>query len=233
MFKKYLSGFVEKIEKIESSVAGIRRDLNKFSEHNKNITQQHKEFEKRVRDIENKLTSEKNIAIDPNNIIKEINDRKRRESNVIALGIAESKKTVGNDRLEDDKISLSTALPAELSVKIPNFKIRRLGRPTTDRPRPLLIETRSVVDARDILKLNHREGSTVAFKPDLTPAQQSHLKNLRSQLDTLIKNGDTSKTIKYVQGVPQIVNKNFRPLSERENPQGPASLISKHTRPPN
>lgn len=165
----------------------------------------------------------------PDSIIQELNERKRRESNVIALGLPESNKAAGPDRLEDDKKSLLAVLSVELSAKVPEFKIRRLGQQQSGRTRPMLIETRSAVDAREIFKLNQRNDSTVTFKPDLTPRQQQHLNNLRTELDILIKNGDTGKSIKYIRGIPQIVNKNFRQINKEDKTENSTNLLSKHS----
>ena len=128
-------------------------------------------------------------------VIAEINERKRREANVILLGITESNKATGQERLEDDRAALSTILPPDLSAKIPNYKMRRLGRPNAGRNRPLLIETTSVGEARTILKTKVPDNSRIAFKSYLTPSQLSHLKNLRSKLDSLVEDGTSNKTI--------------------------------------
>nr|XP_036219596.1 uncharacterized protein LOC118681071 [Bactrocera oleae] len=147
----------------------------------------------------------------------ELSERKRRETNVIALNIPESDKAAGKDRLEDDRTKLVTALPPSLKDEATELKLRRLGRPTPVRTRPLHITTRSAADALSIIKYRPTdENSGFIFKTDLTPSQQLHLKNLRQELDSIVKTGDDSNTIKYIHGVPRIVKRNFRPLNEQE-----------------
>lgn len=86
-------------------------------------------------------------------------------------------------------------------------------------PRSLLVKAPPSSVARTIPKFEPPkpvDGSAkVIFKSDLT-AKLTHLKNLCSQLDTLVKNSDTSKTIRYVNGVSKLVGKNFRPLNQKK-----------------
>lgn len=212
IFEKYLSPFKEKIEKIEKNVTGIRADLNKFAEQNKNLTHQQKIFDKRITDIENKLTTINKYPDDPNSVIAEINERKKRESQVIILNIPESKKPVGVDRRQDDIDSVTAIIPEELSDIVPDIKLRRLGKPAQDKTRPVLLYAPTVAAARTILRSRPANNPDIRFKPSLTQAQQLHLRTLRTELDDLTQGGDNKKTIKYVNGVPKIVDKqNFRP----------------------
>lgn len=216
IFKKYLAPFKEKMERIESSVAGIRSDLNKFAEQNKTLAQQHKQLDKRVGDVENKLASLSECSIDSNNIIAEINERKKRETEVIVLNVPESTKPVGDDRRHDDHAKIAAVIPPEFKEIVPSLKLRRLGRPTAGKTRPLLINTSSATDARTLLKIKPISETNISFKPNLTKDQQNHLKTLRTELETLTVNGDNNKTIKYINGIPRIIDKNnFRTPKEK------------------
>nr|XP_036220679.1 uncharacterized protein LOC118681172 isoform X2 [Bactrocera oleae] len=73
----------------------------------------------------------KHIDLMIEDVIAEINERKRREANVILLGITESNKATGQERLEDDRAALSTILPPDLSAKIPNVKTTSVGEART------------------------------------------------------------------------------------------------------
>lgn len=200
------------IEKIEKSVTGIRADPNKYSEQNKCLAQQQKKFDKRIADIDNKVTSFDKLPDDPNSVIFEINEGAKRESQVVILNVRESKKLVGVDRRQDGIDSVAAIIPQELS----NMKLRRLGKPAQGKTRPVLLYAPSVTAARTILKSKRTNNYDIRFKPSLTQAQQLHLSTLRSKLDHLTQNGNNNRTIKYINGVPRIVDKqNFRPARNK------------------
>lgn len=219
---------------IEDNIADLRNDVTKIAKQNTSLTDTCARLNNRLTTVENKLTSYTVNSTSPEEVFAEFNERKRRESNVVVLNVMESKKASGNDRLDEDRTQISAILPPNLSTSIDNLKLRRLGRPIAGRSRPLLIETPSPTIALTILKSKPPttvDGTQIAFKSDLTPAQLLHLKNLRTQLDTLEKNGDTNKTIKYINGTPKIVNKNFRSLSKDRKTLSNKSVVSERQRP--
>lgn len=137
LFKKYLEPFAQRMKFLESSVAAIRSKLNKFADQNKASTRQ---LEKRNSGIENKIRSGIDTLILPDSIISQITERQKNDSKVIVLNIPESKKPTGSDRLQDDRDKLAVLIPQGLSHTLPNIKIRRLGKPTEGKIRPLLLE---------------------------------------------------------------------------------------------
>lgn len=124
-------------------------------------------------------------------------------------------------------------MPPSIASSLSNLKLRRLGRPTAGRNRPLLIETPSPDIALNILKHKPDDAtfeSQILFKSDQTQAQQLHLKNLRVELESITKSGDSTKTIKYINGIPKIVNRNFRSLAERSMSNNAGGNISERER---
>ena len=139
MFRKYLLPFEKEIE---NNFNNLRTDLTRFAEENKALKKIIVQLEERINKIE--LNSKTNAdSSSSNSIIAELNDRKSRESNLIAYDVPESKKHDGPDRLVDDHNLITTM--------------------TTF--------------------LNNVENLT--FKSDLTPAQQNHLRELRSELNIM------------------------------------------------
>ncbi|KAK7864038.1 hypothetical protein R5R35_012211 [Gryllus longicercus] len=187
MFEKYLAPFREKVDKIESNIASIKSELSKNTEQNKINTENYRKLEKRVKIAEEKLSSFHDNSSDPDNTIYEINERKRRETEVIVFNVQESEKSVGTDRRQDDYEKIAVIIPDELSEIVKNFKLRRLGRPATGKTRLLLIKTPSVTEARTLLKIKPTNETNIVFKPNLTQAQLSHLNTLRSELNNLKK----------------------------------------------
>lgn len=236
LFEKKLQSFAESLAdsfaakfdrfktSIEGNVASIRDEVGKIAKQNNTLTDKCTRLNNRIASVEEKLKSHPDLSVSTEDIIAELAERKKRQSNVIAMNVAESIKVDGQDRLEEDRTKVLAALPPSLASNTMNFRIRRLGRPLAGRTRPLLIATPSPDDALTILKWKstaEAEGPQITFKSDLTQAQQQHLKNLRAELDALIKGGDLTKTIKYINGIPKIVTKNFRPLTKK-NPSNSA-----------
>lgn len=222
-FNRFSREFESKFERfknsVENNLSDIRKEVNKISKQNTLLTNKCNLLEDRVTSVEDELKSFTPMATE--DIIAEINERKRREVNVIALNVPESKKADGKERLEEDRAQLATILPPEMVNQTKDIKLRRLGRQSAGRTRPLLIETKSTSDARTIFKYKPDQDTRVVFKPDLTPAQQKHLSSLRTKLETLNVNGKSNKTIKYVNGIPKIVDINFRQVTTTKNKPAP------------
>ncbi|CAG5096684.1 Protein of unknown function [Cotesia congregata] len=204
MFIKYITPFKEKIDKLEDSVIGLHADLKKFTEQNNKLTQQQKSLEKKITDIEKQLVSVKSGSADQNEIISELNERKKRESEVIIINVLESKKPPGVDRRQEDVEIIKTLIPPDISNLLPDIKLRRLGKPTQGKTRPVLLYTPSSKVARAIIKSKPATETNIKFKFSLTQAQQQHLSTLRAELDELAENEDINETIKYINGVPKI-----------------------------
>nr|XP_036219177.1 uncharacterized protein LOC118681010 [Bactrocera oleae] len=207
MFIKYLALFRKKMDKLKLNVTGLRNDLNKFTEQNNKTAQQQKLMGNRIDKIEKQLQSISNLNGDPNFIISELNERMKRESEVVIYNVPESKKPAGLDRRNDNIEQVAALITEDLSNKIPDIKVRRLGKPVQGKTRPVLLYTPSPATAREVIKINPAGDTGIKFKPSLTHAQQQHLNMLRTELNELIKGGDNKRTIKYINGVPKIVDK--------------------------
>lgn len=210
-FVKHLAPFKHKMDNLAQSVTGIRAELSKLAEINKNYAQQQKSLERRISNIENQIISVKELNIDPNRLIEELNERKKRESEVVILNVPESNKPVGTDRRQDDIELVTKIIPTRLATSMPDIKLRRLGKPTNGKTRPLLLYTPTPAVAKAILKAkpNKDMNNNIKFKASLTHTQQHHLNVLRLELEELTNNGETNKTIKYINGVPKIINKQY------------------------
>lgn len=194
------------MEMLELNVSEIRADINKLTETSDKYAGHQKSLDKRISNIESQIASTKNFKLDPDSIISELNERKKRESEVVILNVPESRKPVGTDRRQDDIEVVTKLIPNDLSDTIPDIKLRRLGKPAQGKNRSVLLYTPSPASARAILKSKPAGDTNIKFKASLTPAQQQHLTKLRSELDELIENGATNKTIKYINGIPMIVD---------------------------
>lgn len=77
---------------VEDNLTGIRAEVSKLSKQNVSLTNKCAQIDNRINTVEDKLNSFAVTAGSPEEVIAEMNERKRRESNIIALNVAESKK---------------------------------------------------------------------------------------------------------------------------------------------
>lgn len=218
-FNKFKEEIANNVADIRKEVNDMKKEVSKVSKHNTKLTSEYSLLDKKLTDVEGKINQ---LSTPTENIITEMNERRRRESNVIALNVKESNKKDGKDRLVDDRNQLSAALPPEIIPNLSNYRIRRLGRPVAGRTRPMLITTPNAAEAMTILKTKSEHAmdgeSGIIFKSDLTPAQTSYLKELREELNALHEKGEKDKTIRYINGIPRIVKSNDNTnINKRKN----------------
>jgi len=87
-----------------------------------------------------------------------------------------------------------------------------LGKPS-NRPRPILIQFNSHSEVHSIFRIKSKLHSSTRWKEvsistDMTINQRNHMKLLRAQLKDKRDMGDLSWFIKYVAGIPKLVQKN-------------------------
>lgn len=117
----------------------------------------------------------------------------------------------------DNEVSLvTTNLVNEIFEDLPNpilvSNAKRLGKPS-NRPRPILIQLNSKPEIQSILReksklRNSTRWKNVSISSDMTITQRNHLKSLGAQLKAKQELGDSSWFIKYVAGIPKLLQKN-------------------------
>lgn len=100
----------------------------------------------------------------------------------------------------------------DLSFNSEFDRVKRLGKPGP-RPRPLLIELKSLDEMLNLLWLKHKLRSIDRWKniwvnQDLTVMQRTHLAGLRVELKKKQSNGEHGWTIKHVNGSPRLIQNN-------------------------
>ncbi|KAL1447087.1 hypothetical protein WDU94_006591 [Cyamophila willieti] len=154
---------------------------------------------------------------DMDDVITEINERNKREKNVIIYDVKESESNDTNERKshDDRKVKEMVTKLGLNPVSIKN--IIRLGKldSNSNRDRPMKVTLSTKGEAIAILK-NSREKQIMAVKNDLTPLQRSKLKTLQSKMKEKQDNGDLGWSIKYMNGVPQLIKVN---IGQKEPPK--------------
>ncbi|KAL3272848.1 hypothetical protein HHI36_014309 [Cryptolaemus montrouzieri] len=83
------------------------------------------------------------------------------------------------------------------------------GKNIPNKPNPLRVTSSNPIYAKEILKHKNKLASgahkNMGVKDDKTPKQMDFLNKLRTELKRRIDNGEVGHTIKYIKGIPQIV----------------------------
>lgn len=143
-----------------------------------------------------------------NAILEEIVERERRANNIILVGIEESNASTGNDRKLHDESSVKRILhDITNNSDFPNklVTLHRLGRRDDGKPRPIKVVLATRQDAVTVLKNKSKAGRQVRVYDDKTPKQREEINVLRDTLKARIDKGESDLTIKYVRGLPKIV----------------------------
>ncbi|KAG5895099.1 hypothetical protein JTB14_036374 [Gonioctena quinquepunctata] len=209
--KSLVDSVSDGIEKILTKKFGIlEAEMVKLKTDVQVIKDDHK---KHVKTLTDKIdTLGKKVTEFPENsqntidIMKEINDMRQRENNVLFFGIPE------------DVSNLENFVRNVVSVIIPDFDVKssqvaRLGRFSTDKSRPvkLTLPNKSSVPVLVMngKKLQSTEGfSKIYIRPDQTAIQRDHYFNLRRELKQINETGGGEYVIKYKNGFPSIIKKN-------------------------
>ncbi|CAG9822036.1 unnamed protein product [Phaedon cochleariae] len=141
------------------------------------LEQDNLEIHGKIASLENKLQ----VSLEPyGNIYQDINMHMNRARNIIVCGLEETEE---NDQ-ETIKIMVQNITHPEI-VSVKN--VSWLGKPQTNRIRPLKVALASPDEAVSVLKnklkISKNTFPNVKIKNDVTPLQQQELKQLYSELN--------------------------------------------------
>jgi hypothetical protein len=88
--------------------------------------------------------------------------------------------------------------------------IIRIGKPNSSNTRPLKVSLSNDLIAKEVQRnknklINSDLPRSISISDDKTPKQLEYLKNLRTELQLRRENGEDNITIKYVKGIPSII----------------------------
>ena len=138
-------------------------------------------------------------------VLTELSERGKRSSNLIVYGLEEDPNVPVHHSTQKDAENICIVLSQIYASDYQHIRARRIGRLAGSSPRPLCVTLQSVDIVKSVLRNKSSYTGPLKITDDKTPMQRSNLKRLRQQLSELHANGDTDKTIRYVNGVPTIV----------------------------
>lgn len=140
-------------------------------------------------------------------IICELEERQKCASNIIITNIKESSANNRQSRTEDEMKVVKEIL-GKTGTQVSDFQVHRLGKYQANKNRPIKVLMQNKHLAIQILKNSNKVGIPgVKIFNDQTKMQRNYYLSLKQKLEEYKRNGDDSKTIKYVNNVPKIVDK--------------------------
>lgn len=137
------------------------------------------------------------------NLALEIQDRMARANNLIIYNLQEG----NGDQRSNDAFQVKEILNKVGNIDTTNVSVRRIGNPSNGKPRPIIACLRSQSDVLRVLRNRNLLPRTIQLSTDKTPNQRKQLQELRAiVMAHNNSNPATRKTIKYIRGVPTVVD---------------------------
>lgn len=204
----------EELKNLATGIEGIQSQLD-------NLGSKFEDFEPRIENLEQDVAqmkadikANKSKEMNPESVIEELNERKRRSCNVIAHNLPESKSSSPNTAMQHDKNLVENILnKANLGVLLPSARSFRIGNRNGTKPRPLKICLPSEKDAITIFRsfgdTTHLNEALkgISLSRDRTQSERHYLNDLRETLKVRTEAGEPDLTIKYINGTPKIIKK--------------------------
>ena len=170
-------------------------------------------LEAKVRELNNLLAQN---TFNPNNpkqvsptedLISELQERQRREKNIVIFNVEESSKETSSEKRAEDENKVREYIQSLKvnGVNVTNINAYRLGKPSANKIRPIKVILNSSYDAIQILKNKKNNNTGIKVNSDQTPMQREYLRKLQDDLRQMEANGERNKTIKYVNNIPKII----------------------------
>jgi hypothetical protein len=158
-------------------------------------------------------------------IFNEINECNRCANNLLFYNIEECNSNRLDDRISFDLVQINNVIKTILvDTSIIPKKVIRIGRSQAGKSRPIKVIFDSKSDVFDIIKNKRKLSqcnsslSSINISTDRTLYQREAMKKLREELKQRTSKGEMDLTIKFVNGVPDIVKKS-EIISTHSQPQ--------------
>lgn len=202
----------EQITEIKSVTDSLTVDQKIIKLDVANILNKNTIVEKRIKSLENdvqKLMDSEPVTFVPTvqeNIMSELCERNVRSKNLVIVGITEPNSTDSTERQNKDKSEVLKIIRNTYADCPEPCKITRLGKFKPNKNRPVKVSFASEETAKNILR-NKVNGNNDPIKiyNDQTPQQRQYLMNLKEKLKERKESGEINLIIKYIRGVPKIV----------------------------
>lgn len=145
-------------------------------------------------------------------IVQEVVERQKRQSNIIIFGMKEQENLPKEDRINAEKEDVRNIL-YYISPDVTVKNIQRLGKYDNQSSKPRLVKV-SLLNSEQAIQVLRKSPNlkkndnlkNIYLSSDQTPSQISYYKKVKSELEDRIKAGEENLKIKHINGIPKIVN---------------------------
>lgn len=223
---KQLEAFSKDLKKsINDHFTSLNNRISAVENHVANIQSEWEEFKR--------STSQVNVTpinYNYNDVITEIEERKKRSSNVVLYNIPESTATNISQKVNDDLNHVMEILSSFGTFEQPK-KVIRIGGARPNYVRPIKIIYKCEDDAKKVLRTNkENKNRNHHFKPDLTTIQRDYNKAILEEFKAKTSDPNHGLTLKYKNNTPYIANlvnntkKSINRVNKSQRPVSPSSL---------
>lgn len=197
--------------KDNEDIKQLFNDMKALREENTDLKLQITELTNKINLIETPaaVNVDSNETVD--RIATEVNERKKRESNIIMYDIPESTSETSSIAYDADMNNARQYLN-NINENIHIFKILRLGKRSA-KPRPLKIVLKSPDDVKLVFK-NRDKLPNNRVKNDYTPMQQQQLRKIYDELQQRKNNGENDIMVKFINNTPTIIKQNSNKINK-------------------
>lgn len=135
----------------------------------------------------------------------EISKRMKKMRNILIFNLEESRRPTRATRVKDDKYRIIRAISSFCNINMTNIWIKRLKAQDHGGARPVRVCLKNEHDAHRILSKRHRCTLNLRFARDTTSQERAVFNKALCDLQLLRQNGEHNMRIKYIRGVPRIV----------------------------
>lgn len=204
-----LSAKVDRLNDLPVNVKLIQDDVKAIHDKFDQLEPRIERLEQRVSDIEGRVEVKLADCNSFEETLMEINDRNKRQCNVIIHGIAESSHSSMEAKRKHDKQQLKQILSEVYpEANFETLKFFRLGVIKKNNSRPLKVIFPNADQTRIFSKRFSDKysdgGGGLSMSRDRTIKERNHLQKLREELEARTKGGEDDLTIRYINGVPTI-----------------------------
>lgn len=138
-------------------------------------------------------------------MIRELKERNEREKNIIIIGIPEQTTIPVDQRIANDEAAVISITSSIKNDNTKPLKVIRIGKLQEGKNRLLKVCYNEPHTAKLLLRNKNKLPENIKMISDQTPAQQKYLQGLKEELQRRQANGESDLTIKYINGVPNIL----------------------------
>lgn len=204
------------IDPLSEEIASLREDVTRLQQGDPvDVSAFKTELNELKAEIESVMSAVDNLPT-MDGIENEIQARLSRSKNVVLYNVSEASPEV--DSVTTADLAAVRVLLGEINnINSDAISVRRLGKPSRDVNRPLVVTLSSRAEVFRILAARKKLPIAIKVSTDKTRMQRENLRKLYSMVEEHNKVSDKKLWVKYENGVPKAVNVDEKNSSRRGN----------------